>query len=388
LKKSTVPTAVPLKKLQDIGKAIVGSVVSMTLHPRVAKIYQARQKMYLGAERLDWGAAELLAYGSLLSEGFSLRLAGQDSQRGTFFHRHAVVCDQKTGAQKNTLSALCLPDKHCSIINSLLSEMAAMGFEYGYAMTDPQTLVIWEAQFGDFCNGAQVVIDQFISSGEKKWQRLSAITLFLPHGYEGQGPEHSSARIERFLQLAAQDNMRVVYPSTAAQMFHLLRSQIKATHRHPLIVFTPKSLLRLPAATSSLEEIATGSFQEILYDNNHQKPIRTIILCTGKIYYELLELQQKNKHDSALLVRIEQLYPFPKEALSELLTEYHLVHDIRWVQEEPANQGAWFFVSPLLREITPHQVQYRGRDAMAAPAVGSSHEHDKEQLAILEAAFS
>lgn len=388
LQHSSVSTAVPLTLLKEIGQKIIKQAQSVKLHSRLEKLFEARSKMYSGDIALDWGAAELLAYGCLLTEGYSLRLSGQDSQRGTFFHRHAVVFDVETGKSKNILEELASNEAKCAVINSLLSEMAVMGFEYGYSMTDPETLVIWEAQFGDFANGAQVVIDQFLCSGEKKWQRLCGLTLFLPHGYEGQGPEHSSARIERFLQLAAQDNMRVAYPSTPAQIFHLIRSQMKAHHRHPLIVFTPKSLLRLPAATSPLSELASGSFKEVLFESSNQKSIRKIIFCTGKIYYEILTAQREKHADDILVVRLEQLYPFPKEALQSLLSEYNLVHDLRWVQEEPKNQGAWFFIQPLIEELSLKPLTYIGRTAQASPAVGSSHEHERQQNEILKAAVS
>lgn len=388
LNHASVSTAIPLALLQNIGNKIIAQAQSVKLHSRLKKLFEARAKMYSGQIALDWGAAELLAYGSLLTEGYSLRLSGQDSQRGTFFHRHAVVFDVDTGQSKNILEDLVPSGTKCAVINSLLSEMAVMGFEYGYSMTDPETLVIWEAQFGDFANGAQVVIDQFLCSGEKKWQRLCALTLFLPHGYEGQGPEHSSARLERFLQLAAQDNMRVAYPSTPAQIFHLIRSQMKAHHRHPLIVITPKSLLRLPAATSALSDLAAGSFQEILYKSSHQKRIRKIIFCTGKIYYEVLTAQLEKNVEDILVVRLEQLYPFPKRALQHLLTEYHLAHDLRWVQEEPKNQGAWFFIKPLIEELSKKPLFYIGRAEQASPAVGSSHEHERQQNEILSTALS
>lgn len=385
---SSVSTGVPLQQLKKIGAKIIAAAKRVKLHPRLEKLFEAREKMYHGALELDWGAAELLAYGSLLAQGSSLRLSGQDAQRGTFFHRHAVVFDTQDGRESDILSDLCSEGSQCTIINSLLSEMAVMAFEYGYAMTDPNTLVIWEAQFGDFVNGAQVVIDQFLSSGEKKWQRLCGLTLFLPHGYEGQGPEHSSARIERFLQLAAQENMRIAYPSTPSQMFHLLRSQIKGLHRHPLVVFTPKSLLRLPEATSPLMKLSEGRFEEVLCQHNSTHAIRKILLCSGKIYYELAAQQKKQKKSDTLLVRLEQLYPFPSKALQDIFSEYHMITDIFWVQEEPANQGPWFFVRPLLEELSGKKVRYIGRTAQAAPAGGSSHEHERQQSEIIAAALS
>lgn len=388
LPQSTRATGLPLSTLKKLGAQMLGEAKQLSLHPRVQKIMATREQMYNQQKALDWGAAEVLAYASLLHEGFSVRLSGQDSQRGTFFHRHAVLFDTENGAEKNILSNFCESGKKCEIINSLLSEVAVMGFEYGYSMTDPQTLVIWEAQFGDFANGAQVVIDLFLSAGEKKWQRLSALTLLLPHGYEGQGPEHSSGRIERFLQLAAQNNMRIVYPSTPAQMFHLLRSQMKAHHRHPLVVFTPKSLLRLPAATSKLAELSEGGFQEVLVHESYQQPIRRILFCSGKIYYELVEAQKAAKRSDVLIVLLEQLYPFPQDRLKKLLAEYSLVHEAHWVQEEPHNQGAWFFVRPLLEELWGKSVRYTGRAEQAAPAVGSASEHERQQALIIEEAFS
>ncbi len=314
------------------------------LHPRVEKILDERRKMAAGALPLDWGFAETMAYASLLHEGYPIRICGQDSERGTFFHRHAVVHNQTDGDDYVPLQHLADNQPNFEIIDSLLSEEAVLAFEYGYATTEPETLVIWEAQFGDFVNVAQVVIDQFITSGETKWGRLCGLTMLLPHGYEGQGPEHSSARIERFLQLSVDHNIQVCIPTTAAQIFHLLRRQIQRRFRKPLIVMAPKSLLRHKLAASNLDELTRGGFQPVIGDVDTAAPthITRLVLCSGKVYFDLLERKHAESLDHIAIVRIEQLYPFPWRLLKKELARYPHATEFCWCQEEPQNQGAWY----------------------------------------------
>jgi len=349
-------------------------------------------KMAAGEIPMDWGFAENLAYASLLDDRYKLRLVGQDTGRGTFFHRHAVLHDQSTGRTSIPLAALAPHPDDLEIIDSLLSEEAVMAFEYGFATTDPNTLVIWEAQFGDFCNGAQVVIDQFISSGEAKWGRLSALTLFLPHGYEGQGPEHSSARLERFLQLCALDNMQVVAPTTPAQMFHLIRRQMVRATRKPLIVMTPKSMLRNKLSVSSLADLETGGFQNMIGDTHAagSKKVRRVVLCSGKVYWDLLEAAQKDGVKDVALVRVEQLYPFPRDAVRDEMERMGSPRDIVWCQEEPMNQGAWYQVQHHVRAcMTSRQLlYYAGRARSPAPAAGHHATHSLEQAALVRQALS
>src|SRR5690606_19867015 len=328
-----VDTKVARKKLDALARAINTVPDNVKLHPRVAKIYDDRRKMAAGEQAGDWGFAENLAYANLLDEGSKLRLLGQDAGRGTFFHRHAILHDQATGDYYVPLRELASGSpEDVTIIDSLLSEEAVMAFEYGYATADPMTLDIWEAQFGDFANGAQVVIDQFLSSGEAKWNRLCGLALFLPHGYEGQGPEHSSARLERFLQLCALDNMIVCAPTTPAQDFHMIRRQMHMATRKPLVVMTPKSLLRHKLAVSSLDELAGGSFQELIPDTTATaKKVRRVVVCAGKVYYDLLEEARKRKIKDVALVRVEQLYPFPRPQLVAELKR-HGAREVVWCQ--------------------------------------------------------
>jgi 2-oxoglutarate dehydrogenase E1 component len=337
-----VKTAVDMGRLRALGKAITSYPADWVLHPRVLAVMQARERMVSGDLALDWGAAENLAYASLVQEGYPVRLTGQDSGRGTFFHRHAVLHDQVTGRRYVPLQHLATNQPTFTVTDSVLSEEAVMGFEYGFSTTEPHCLTIWEGQFGDFCNGAQVIIDQFISSGEAKWGRLSGITLFLPHGYEGQGPEHSSARLERFLQLCAEYNMQVCVPSTPAQMFHMLRRQMVRPLRKPLIVMTPKSLLRHPLSVSRLEELGTGGFNPLIDEIDDLKPsgVTRIVLCSGKVYFDLLKSRRDVKADSVAIVRLEQLYPFPSDEYEAILRQYANAHEIVWCQEEPQNQGS------------------------------------------------
>ncbi|MDO5609704.1 MAG: 2-oxoglutarate dehydrogenase E1 component [Pseudomonadota bacterium] len=383
-------TKVSKEKLQGLAKAITTIPADISLHPRVAKIYDDRRKMAAGEQPGDWGFAENLAYATLLDEGYKLRLVGQDSGRGTFFHRHAVLHDQKTDRDYVPLQELVKDPEDATIIDSLLSEEAVMAFEYGYSTTDPHTLDIWEAQFGDFANGAQVVIDQFITSGEAKWGRLSDIALFLPHGYEGQGPEHSSARLERFLQLCALDNIVVCVPTTPAQAYHMIRRQMKMATRKPLVVMTPKSLLRHKLATSTLDELADGRFQRVIGDGKADpREVKRIVLCSGKVYYDLLEDAEKRGQNDVAIVRVEQLYPFPRELLKAELAKYPLARDVIWCQEEPQNQGAWFQIQHhLVASLANNQsLFYAGRARSPSPAAGHFNDHLAEQQKLISDAL-
>jgi 2-oxoglutarate dehydrogenase E1 component len=320
-------------------------------------------------------------------EGVPVRLSGQDSRRGTFSQRHSVLYDARTGEPFSPLNALGPAQAPYAAYDSLLSEAAVLGFEFGYSLDAPHTLVLWEAQFGDFANGAQVIIDQFVAASESKWQRDSGVVLLLPHGYEGQGPEHSSARLERYLQLCAEDNLQVCYPSTPAQYFHLLRRQMKRNFRKPLIVMTPKSLLRARAAFSPAEELIQGHFREVLDDPTVEaNRVRRVLLCSGKIYYELAEHRAKEKTSDVAIVRLEQFYPLASERLAEVLARYHNAEDWIWVQEESQNMGGWWFVEPRLRALG-YDFEYVGRDASASPATGSHEVHVREQREVVEAAL-
>jgi len=327
----------------------------------------------------------MLAYGTLLLEGHAVRLTGQDVERGTFSHRHAVVFDQSNGEGYVALNHLGGEQARFCVHNSPLTESACLGFEYGYSLGDPNMLVIWEAQFGDFVNGAQVIIDQFIASAEHKWGRFSGLVCFLPHGYEGQGPEHSSARLERFLQLCANENMQVCYPTTPAQQFHLLRRQMKRNFRKPLIIMTPKSLLRHPKASATVRDLVEERFYRVLDDPQVSDPgsIRRLLLCSGKVYYDLLAHREEVGADDVAIVRLEQLYPFAEDTVREILDRYASAEERVWVQEEPKNMGAWSFVDGTMRERFELSLQYVGRDANASPAVGSTKMHEQEQRRIM-----
>lgn len=386
-----VDTSVDLKTLSDLGKRLEQLPKGFELQRQVGNMMQARQQMAEGKQPLDWGYAETLAYATLLNSGYPVRITGQDSERGTFGHRHAVLHDQKTGLMYTPLAHL---GEHCGrfqIYDSLLSEEGVLGFEYGYAKRLPDTLVIWEAQFGDFANGAQVVIDQFISSGWQKWERLSGLVMLLPHGYEGMGPEHSSARLERYLQLCAQNNMQVCVPTTPAQMFHLLRRQLLRPLRLPLIVMTPKSLLRHKLAVSSLEDLSQGKFQLVISEVDPLKEARVnkVILCSGKVYYDLLIKRREEKWTDVAILRIEQLYPFPQEELRQAIAAYPNAKKVIWCQEEPRNQGAWFMIRDrLVACLLPKQtLDYAGRLATASPAAGYPALHKKQQIELIEHAF-
>jgi 2-oxoglutarate dehydrogenase E1 component len=350
-------------------------------------LLDARREMAKGDKPLDWAAGEALAYASLVASGTRVRISGQDSRRGTFTHRHAVVIDTNTGRPYYPLQHLDPKQAPFEVYDSSLSEMAVMGFEFGYAMDDPTSLVLWEAQFGDFANGAQVVIDQFLTSTESKWNRSNGLVLLLPHGYEGQGPEHSSGRLERFLQLSAEDNIQVVYPTTPAQFFHLLRRQVKRTFRKPLVVMTPKSLLRLPAAVSPVEDFTTGSFREVIDDTlPDPNAVTRVVVCSGKVYYDLIAHREKLGTKAVAVVRLEQLYPWPEEQLHAVLSRYRRATEWVWAQEESQNMGGWFFVEPRVRAMG-FPFEYVGRDASASPATGSHHAHEVEQRELVEAAF-
>jgi len=386
-----IATGVASERLAALGQRLVRLPHELVLQPRVAQVISNRARMVAGEMPLDWGAAESLAYASLLDEGVAVRISGQDSGRGTFFHRHAVLHDQNTGRRFIPLQHVKDGQPRFTVIDSILSEEAVVGFEYGYATTSPDCLVIWEAQFGDFVNGAQVVIDQFISSGEAKWGRLCGLTLFLPHGYEGQGPEHSSARLERFLQLCAEDNMQVVVPSTPAQMFHLLRRQVLQPFRRPLIVFTPKSLLRHELSVSSLADLSNSSFANVIGELDDIPPaqVERVVFCSGKVYFDLLKARRSSASRSVALVRIEQLYPFPVEQYQVVLTRYANATDLVWCQEEPQNQGAWYQIRHRLQDLAgPRTVYYAGRAAAAAPATGLSRNHELEQRRLVDTALN
>ena len=384
-------TTVSPKTVTDLGLSLTDIPVDVKPHGRVQRILDQRSKMVAGEVEMDWGFAETMAYASLLKEGHDVRLVGQDSGRGTFFHRHAVIHNQINNREYTPLEHIVDRPNAFRVIDSFLSEEAVLGFEYGYASTEPNTLVIWEGQFGDFANGAQVVIDQFISSGEAKWGRLCGLTMFLPHGYEGQGPEHSSARLERFLQLCAEHNIQVCIPSTPAQMFHMIRRQQVRPYRKPLIVMTPKSLLRHKMSVSPINELSSGRFELIIPEIEAIKVDKTqrLVFCSGKVYFDLLESREVHGIDDVALIRIEQLYPFPIDEYAELIKQYEHVEEIVWCQEEPLNQGAWYQIKHRLQEAlqADQQLYYAGRPGAAAPASGIFKIHLQQQQALVEAAL-
>jgi 2-oxoglutarate dehydrogenase E1 component len=386
-----VQSGVEPRRLRLLGERATSFPEGFSLHPRVAQMMLNRKKMIAGELPLDWGCAETLAYAALIEDGFSVRISGQDSGRGTFFHRHAVLHDQNSDNTYIPLQHIADHQPRVQVIDSVLSEEAVMGFEYGYSTTEPNALVVWEAQYGDFANGAQVIIDQFISSGEAKWERFCGLALFLPHGYEGAGPEHSSARLERFLQLCAEWNMQVCVPSTPAQMFHMLRRQMLQPFRKPLIVMTPKSLLRHEMSVSSLDDLTRGSFARIIDESDDLSPVqvRRLVFCSGKVYFDLLKARRKDGIRDVALVRIEQLYPFPSEEYEAILNRYGNAREIVWCQEEPQNQGAWYQIRHRLQELlgARRQVLYAGRAPAAAPATGISKIHEAEQQALINAAL-
>ncbi len=389
-------TGVPVAELKTIGEALTQTPDGFTPHTLVTKLLNDRRAMARGEQNLDWGMGEHLAFATLVKAGYAIRITGQDSGRGTFTHRHAVLHDQNrerwddgTYIPLQNVSAGQAP---FTVIDSVLSEEAVLGFEYGYSCADPNTLTIWEAQFGDFVNGAQVVIDQFIVSGEAKWGRQSGLTMMLPHGYEGQGPEHSSARIERFLQLCADNNIQVVQPTTAAQIFHLLRRQMVRKFRKPLVILTPKSLLRNKDAGSPLKELSSGRFQPIIPEVDEQikaASVKRVLVCSGKVYYDLVHGRADRKDDSVAIIRIEQLYPFAHKNFEAELRKYPKATEVVWVQDEPQNQGPWFYVQHHLYQnmSAGQKLGYAGRPASASPAVGYLAKHQEQQKALVEQAF-
>lgn len=391
-----VETGVEEGALQSVGKVLTTWPNGFTPHPKLQKLLETRKKMMENRE-VDWGMAELLAYGALVTEGIPVRISGQDAGRGTFTHRHAIFHDVNDGTRYSPLNTIQPDVADFAVHDSSLSEMGVLGFEYGNSTIDPRALTIWEAQFGDFANGAQIIIDQFIASAESKWQRMTGLTMLLPHGYEGQGPEHSSARLERFLQLCAQENMQVAYPTTPAQIFHVLRRQVKRDFRKPLIIMSPKSLLRHPKVISNLDELSKGSFKEVISEAHAAKDpgkVKKVILCSGKIFYELQDERDKTQPDgSVVILRVEQLYPFPGEMIAQIVKPFTNLKQIIWAQEEPKNMGAYTFVAPRLQELFADlagrgvSFRYVGRTDRASPAIGSPKVHAQEQLEIIKGCF-
>jgi 2-oxoglutarate dehydrogenase E1 component len=382
--------------LKKIGDVMTTIPANMQVNGKLQRVVDNRKKAIESGEGLDWATAEHLAFGTLLLEGYAVRLSGQDSGRGTFSQRHSVFVDQNSEERFIPLANINDEQARFEVIDSPLSEVAVMGFEYGYAMAEPNALVMWEAQFGDFANGAQVVIDQFISSGEAKWLRMNGLVLLLPHGYEGQGPEHSSARLERYLQLCAEDNMQVVNCTTPANYFHVLRRQLNRDFRKPLIVMTPKSLLRHKKCISSLSDMAEGtSFHRVLDEADGSikaKNVRRVVICSGKVYYDILEERQTRKSEDVKIVRLEQIYPFPAKRMASILAETPQA-DVVWCQEEPQNMGSWTFVRDYLEDamsaagMSQSRPAYAGRKAAASPATGSASRHAAEQTALVDAAL-
>ncbi|WP_139852741.1 2-oxoglutarate dehydrogenase E1 component [Acinetobacter pullicarnis] len=388
-------TTVPIERLKELGQNMRKLPEGFVMQRQVSKVIDDRLKMQTGEMPLNWGAAETLAYASLLDDGFLVRLTGEDVGRGTFSHRHAKLHNQVDGSVYIPLLHVKENQPRLAIYDSLLSEIAVLAFEYGYATTLPHSLIVWEAQFGDFANCAQVVIDQFIASGETKWERVCGLTMLLPHGYEGQGPEHSSARLERFLQLCAEENMQVITPTTPAQIFHALRRQAVRPIRKPMIIMSPKSLLRHKLATSTLEELATGGFQTVIdeIDPINKADVTRLVLCGGKVYYDLLEKRRELELSNIAIVRVEQLYPYPEKRLDEVLAAYPNVKELVWAQEEPKNQGAWLFIAPRLYDDIIEsgkqiRISYAGREASAAPACGSAYLHAKQQAQLVNDALA
>ncbi|NTX15794.1 2-oxoglutarate dehydrogenase E1 component [Myxococcus sp. CA051A] len=388
-----VATRVDKAKLRGALQQLSTVPEGFHVHRDVERTVIKKRLGMLDSEELQWSEGETLAYATLLSEGHPVRLSGQDCERGTFSHRHAVLHDVQTGEEYTPLKQFATGRASFQVVNSALSEMGVLGFEYGYSLDVPDGLTIWEAQFGDFANGAQIIIDQFIAAAESKWRRLSGITLLLPHSYEGQGPEHSSARLERFLDLSAEDNIQVCYPTTPAQIFHLLRRQVLRPVRKPLVIMSPKSLLRRPEATSKLDELATGSFQEVILDKVAPEGVTRLLLCSGKVYYDLVKARDERKDDSIAIVRLEQLYPFPFDELANLVGKLPKLAEIFWVQEEPRNAGAWHFMFPRLHDLASSRSQqqvklgYIGRAEAASPATGFPKTHEIEQQLIIEEAI-
>jgi 2-oxoglutarate dehydrogenase E1 component len=390
-------TAIPLTEWKRLAERVSSVREGFKVHPLVEKVLNDRAAMGRGEINIDWGMGEHMAFASLVASGYPVRLSGEDSGRGTFTHRHAVLHNQN---REKWDTGVYIPLRHIAkdqapflVIDSILSEEAVLGFEYGYASAEPNTLTIWEAQFGDFANGAQVVIDQFIASGEVKWGRANGLVMMLPHGYEGQGPEHSSARLERFMQLCADTNMQVIQPTTAAQIFHVLRRQMIRQFRKPLILMTPKSLLRNKEAASPLSEFTKGKFHTVLPERDEAidpKEVVRLVMCSGKVYYDLVKQRAEKKITDVAIIRLEQLYPFPHKALATEFKKYPKLEEVIWCQDEPQNQGAWFFVQHnILDNMTDGmKLAYAGRPASASPACGYAHLHQEQQKSLLNAAFA
>ena len=380
-------TAITQELVEAIGNAHANQPDGFNIHPKLAQLLEKRVEMSRSGN-IDWGFGELIAFGSLLVEGVNIRLAGQDSQRGTFVQRHSVFYDRNTGQEWTPLRYVTEQQGKFQVFNALLSEYAALGFEYGYSVEQPEALTIWEAQFGDFVNGGQTVLDEFISSAEQKWGQQSSLVMLLPHGYEGQGPDHSSARIERFLQLCAQNNMTIAQPSTPASHFHLLRRQAYTTPSRPLVVFAPKSMLRLKAAASSVEDFTTGNFRPLINDQQNLDPanVKRILFCSGKVYWDLLAESEKRGTGDTAIVRLEQLYPTPVEEMRAAVAQFPDA-DLRWVQDEPANQGPWTYIGLFMPK---YGVNFKviSRPASASPATGSSKVHAVEQSDLVTRAFT
>ncbi|MDX1318903.1 MAG: 2-oxoglutarate dehydrogenase E1 component, partial [Oceanospirillum sp.] len=395
---SEADTSVELTHLQALANKLGEIPDGVKIQRQVNKIYEDRRKMAAGAMPVNWGFAEVLAYATILDQNHPVRITGQDVGRGTFSHRHAVIHSQTDGEVYVPLQNLSESQPAMTIHDSYLSEEAVLAFEYGYATTKPDALVIWEAQFGDFANGAQVVIDQFITSGEHKWGRLCGLTMLLPHGYEGQGPEHSSARLERYLQSCAEHNIQVVVPTTPAQVYHMLRRQVIRPLRKPLIVMSPKSLLRHKDATSTLEELANGSFQPIINEVDStidKSQVKRLVLTSGKVYYDLANYRRENERSDTAIIRIEQLYPFPQEALADIVAEYPALEEVVWCQDEPMNQGAWYSSQHHMRGVLNNyrkgfgfELKFAGRPASAAPACGYTSVHAEQQTQLVSDAFN
>ncbi len=380
----SVGTKYPQKNLENIAKIASTVPDGVKFLRKAERILRERAKMTFETNKLDWSMGEIFAFGSLLEEGFNVRFSGQDVERGTFSHRHAILRDELSEKRINLLNTNPKNKAEMQIYNSSLSEYGVLGFDYGYAMAAPNTLTIWEAQFGDFSNGAQIIFDQYISAAEDKWKQQNGIVILLPHGYEGQGSEHSSARIERYLQLCANDNMTVANCTTPANFFHLLRRQMKRNFRKPLVVFTPKSLLRHPLATSKMEDFTNGEFQEVIDDTIEPKNVKRLVFCTGKFYYELLSERKKLQRDDVALIRIEQIFPLHKDKISQIIEKYSNAEDYIWAQEEPRNMGAWSF---MLQRFELKDLQVRSRKYYAVPAAGSSTRFRKRQMRVIESVF-
>ena len=389
-----VPTGIEAKLFDSLGRTLSTVPADLAIHKTLARVIDAKREMFASGKGFDWATGEALAFGSLAAEGFGVRLSGQDSGRGTFSQRHAVWVDQTDERKYVPLSTV--PHGKFEVLDSPLSEYGVLGFEFGFAMADPKTLVLWEAQFGDFANGAQIIIDQYVAASEAKWLRANGLVMLLPHGYEGQGPEHSSARLERFLQLCAQDNIQVCNITTPANYFHVLRRQMHRPFRKPLVIMTPKSLLRHPMAKSVTNDfVGEGHFMRILSDPGPppDSKVKRLVLCSGKVAYDLIEARDAAGLDDVAIVRLEQLYPFPGEPLALRLGRMPALDDVVWCQEEPRNNGAWFFVDPLIEETLiaagskVTRARYAGRQASASPATGLAKRHASEQGALVAEAL-